>query len=310
MNKKSKILVTGSSGLLGSAVVRELKRNNYNNILQLNSKNCNLLFLNEIRNYFKKFKPNYVIHCANKVYGIGGNQKFKFKMQIENQIMNSNILNCCYENNVKKIVCIGSAAAYSPIFKNNIKEKNLLIGTPHISEYDYATSKRVLYQMLQSYSSNKLNYNYIIMNNLYGLNDNFNIENGHVVPSLIHKCFLAKFENKKFKVWGNPESKRCFLLADDAAHIIVKSIKFRNNLTFNLSSKHEITINELQKKIKSILNYSGKTYWTNPNIAAVKRRRLSMDVFNEYFKYKETNIDLGLKLTIDWLINNYKNIKK
>ena len=142
----------------------------------------------------------------------------KFEMLNENLLINSNLLKAVLATKVKKILFVGSTAVYNEKLKYNISEDKIFYRKPHSSEYYYSLSKRImLEQLLALKSFYKIPYVYVIMNNLYGPRDNFDINTGHVVPSLIHKCFLAKKNNKKFEVWGNPNDRRCFLFSSDAS---------------------------------------------------------------------------------------------
>ena len=199
MQKKDKILITGATGLLGSALVKCLKKKNFNNLILVNSKNINLTNLNSIKNLIVKKKPKYIFHCANKVFGFGGNQANKFEMLNENLLINSNLLKSVLSSNIKKILFVGSTAVYNEKLKYNISEDKIFFRKPHSSEYYYSLSKRImLEQLLALKSFYKIPYVYVVMNNLYGPNDNFDVKTGHVVPSLIHKCLIEK--KKKIKV--------------------------------------------------------------------------------------------------------------
>ncbi len=310
MKKKSKILVTGSNGLLGSQIIKILEEEKVNH-LSTSSKNLDLTNYKSLDNYFKREKPKYIIHTANKVFGIGGNFKEKFKMINENLIINSNLLKVCTNHKIRKIVFISSAAIYSEKFKKNINENKALKFDPHNSEFYYGISKRVMLHQLQAlYKQSKINFSYIIMNNLYGERDNFNLNNGHVVPSLIHKFYLAKKKNKSVHLWGSPKAKRCLLYSKDAARMIIK-IMNKNIKIINLSSKHEISIGKLAKIISDKLNYDGKIYWKKKPFTSVNSRSLNLDLLKKYNIKENYSLDEGLQETIFWFKKNYnKKIRK
>jgi GDP-L-fucose synthase len=310
MNKKDKILVTGSNGLLGSQIIKLLKKNN-RNYISCTSKKLNLVNYNRIDSFFKKNKPTHVIHTANKVYGIGGNKKKKFEMINENLIINSNLFKACKKYKIKKITCIGSSAVYSEKYKNKIKEKNIFKYKPHSSEFYYGISKRIMLHQLNAITDqSKIKVCYIVMNNLYGICDNFNTENGHVVPSLIHKFYLAKKRGGSVKLWGSPKTKRCLLYSKDAARMVLE-ISEKQIPIMNLSSIKEITIGKLANIISKIYKFDGKIIWVKNDFKGVDRRKLDTSLQIKYKIKEEYTLNKGLEETILWFKKNYsKNIRK
>ena len=310
MTAKRKILVTGGNGLLGSQIVRLLKDSNQN-YLSCSSKKLDLANYKKIDSFFKKNKPTHIIHAANKVYGLGGNNNKKFEMINENLIINSNLLKACKKYKIKKIICIGSSAVYSEKYKNNIKEKNIFRHTPHLSELYYGISKRVmLYQLKSLAEQTKIKFCYIIMNNAYGINDNFNTKNGHVVPSLIHKFYLAKKNSNSVKLWGSRKSKRCLLYSKDAARMILEIAK-KEIQVINLSSMKEVSIGQLANIIAKNFNFNGKIIWQKKKFVGVDRRKLDTSLQNKLKIKEEYSLEKGLEETIEWFNKNYrKKVKK
>ena len=311
MNKKDKILITGSSGLLGSALVRYLNSKNYKNLLLINSKNTDLTDLKKVTKLIKNNNPKYIFHCANKVFGTGGNQSNKFQMLNENLIINSNLLKAIINTKVKKVLFVGSTAVYNEKLKYNISEDKIFFKQPHSSEYYYSLSKRImLEQLLALKNFYKISYVYVVMNNLYGPKDNFNAKTGHVVPSLIHKCYIAKKKNKDFEIWGSPNDKRCFLYSDDASEALVMCMKQNNFEVINVGSKFEFKISEVVNLIKSQLNYNGKLKWVKTNFKMVKRRNINLQRITKIGFKEKITLKNGIKKTINWLISNYKSARK
>ena len=310
MKANSKILITGSNGLLGYALKKQLENNKYKNILSPNSNKLNLLYLNKIRNYFQKNKPEYIFHLANKVYGIGGNAKSKFELLNENLIINSNLFQVCSEYKIGKILAIGSAAVYSSDLKTNIKENKIFFGEPHNSEYYYGLSKRIMLRQLEILNEQKkINYTYVVMNNLYGKNDNFDINKGHVVPSLIHKIYLAKKKNKDVYLWGTGKERRSFMYSEDASNALIKIMK-KNIKIINVSSLSEYSIEDLAILIKKKLSMKKNIFWSNKN-QGVKRRKLNTKLLSENIKFSEVfSLENGIEETINWFLKNYKKIRK
>lgn len=300
-----KILVTGANGTLGSAILELLKQKKINHA-GVFSKKTDMTNLKKIDNLFKLKKPDYVIHCANKVFGIGGNNQKKFEMINENLIINSNLLKVCKKYKIKKILFIGSSAVYSDKFKKNIIEKNIFKFEPHKSEFYYGLSKRImLHQLISLSRETKIKFCYVIMNNLYGIKDNFNVNTGHVIPSLIHKFYLAKENKSNVKLWGNPETKRTFLYTKDAAKILLKLLN-KNISLINISGKQEITIKNLSEVISKIFKFKGKIKWERNKLKGVNQRNLNRDLQNKLGVKENYSLENGLKETISWFVKKYK----
>ena len=311
MNRNDKILVTGATGLLGSALVKCLKKKNFNNLILINSKNINLTDLNSIKNLIIKKKPKFIFHCANKVFGFGGNQENKFEMLNENLIINSNLLKAVLNTNVKKILFVGSTAVYNEKLKYNISEDKIFYKEPHSSEYYYSLSKRMMLEQLKALRSfYRIPYVYVVMNNLYGPKDNFDIKTGHVVPSLVHKCFIAKKNNKTLNVWGNPNDKRCFLFSEDAAEALYLCMKQNRHNVINVGSIKEYTIHQLVKIIKKEMDFDGSIKWVNSDIKTIKRRNINLNRLKKMGFKEKSSLRSGINKTVSWLKAHYKIARK
>lgn len=310
MKDNHKILITGSSGLIGSSLKLELERQGYKKIYLVNRSNCNLLNLESTKKYLTRVKPDYIFHLANFVRGIGGNKKQKFKMLNDNILMNTNLFKCVSEIKLKKIIIAGSAAAYSDKYKINIKEENYLKSKPHITEREYGYSKRIMLMQADLLKQeHKINYCYAILNNVYGINDYFNDQDGHVVPSLILRCYESLKNNKNFEIWGSSEAKRCFLYSKDAARILIKLAKQNKYNLINVSSSKEYKISDLVNLIKEIFKSNKEIKWINRNIKYVKRRSLDLNKLNQLKIKEKYSLKEGLEETIIWFKKNYPNIR-
>ena len=296
---------------MGSALVENLKEKKYKNLILINSKNVNLTNLNSIKKLITKNNPKYIFHCANKVFGFGGNQSNKFDMLNENLLINSNLLKAVINSKVKKILFVGSTAVYNEKLKYNISEDKIFYRKPHSSEYYYSLSKRImLEQLLALKNFYNIPYVYVVMNNLYGPKDNFDIKTGHVVPSLIHKCLIAKKNNSIFNVWGSPKDKRCFLFSQDAAEALYLCMKQKKFNVINVGSAQEYKINDLVKIIKNELNFLGKIKWINSDIKTIKRRNIDLTRLKRTGFKEKWSLSLGIRKTILWLKSNYKSARK
>lgn len=304
-----KVLVTGSTGMLGKAIIEALKRNKKYKITKLNTSNCDLKNFTKTNNFFKKIKPDQVIHTAGVVYGIGGNSSNQWKSIYENSLINLNVVNSSINNKVKKINFISTGAIYDSNLDSPLKEKDIFKGMPHDSEYGYAYSKRFMYNLLKVAKKNyDIDFSYIVSCNLYGENDNFSIIKGHVIPSLIHKFFVAKKNDQNVEIWGNGKSARDFMYVKEAARAIVL-ISEKFNGVINLGSKEIYKISEIVYFLSKISKVK-KFYYNKdmPNGALVRFYELSK---LKRLKFKN-KVDLynGLKKTYNWFEKNYKNCRK
>jgi GDP-L-fucose synthase len=216
-----KILVTGYSGLVGSALVEEL-----DDPLKINSKNCNLLNMSDVNNFLSKHKPDCVVHCSAKVGGVKNNMENQGSFFYENITMSTNLLESCRLNGVKKVISFLSTCIFPDSdISYPLTEDQVLNGPPHDSNYGYAYAKRMGYVQSKAYRDQYgMNCVSVIPTNIYGPNDNYNLFGGHVIPSLIHKCYLAKTRGDDFVIWGTGSPLREFIFSRDVAKLVVKII--------------------------------------------------------------------------------------
>jgi GDP-L-fucose synthase len=305
-----KILVTGGSGLIGR---------NFQNIcdktheyLFLNSKQCNLLDYQITYNTFSSFKPDIVIHLAAKVGGLYFNMENNISMIEDNLLMNINIMKVCRELKVKRFIGCLSTCIFPDKIEYPITEDKLHNGAPHTSNEGYAYAKRMLDVMCKQ--MNKLEgYNYvnIIPTNIYGKYDNFHMQNSHVIPNLIHKCYLAKQTKEPFVIKGSGIALRQFIYAEDIAKIL--KLYIDNNICENLicssDIQDEISIKRIVEIICEIMKYNNVKYDTNYSDGQYKKS-VDNSKLKKYLNFQFTNIEDGLKKTIEWVYKNYDNIRK
>ena len=214
---KKTVLITGGSGLIGSG----LKTYNVNFIF-LSSKDCDLRDLTETRVVFNKYKPSYVIHLAANVGGLYLNMKYPVELYRDNILINNNVMELCKEFNVEKLISCLSTCIFPDKTTYPIDESMIHSGPPHPSNEGYAYAKRMIDVMNRSYNKEYgCKFTSIIPTNIYGHNDNFNLENGHVIPSLIHKAYISKKNNTDFVIYGSGEPLRQFIFNEDLAELII-----------------------------------------------------------------------------------------
>lgn len=308
----SKILITGARGLLGTALVNELKNQGFMNLFCPSSKELNLLDNTLVKTWFDVNKPEYVFHLASLVFGLKGNMDNQLKSIHQNTLMNLNLLNACGEVEVKKIFFAGTVAAYPyPYPSLPLKEEFFMNGEPHTGEYGYAIAKRHALSYLKVLKQTKnIDYCYGIFTNLYGINDKFDINGGHVIPSLIKKAYDAiNSNNKIFKVWGKPETTRDFLYVEDAAKICILAF---NNISgsLNIASGNELTMGDIVDVIGNYFDGALNVVWDSEAPIGIPKRSVCIDRLNELNPHNLTSIANGLQKTIDWYIQNSVDARK
>ena len=219
INKKSKIFVTGHKGLVGSAVVRQLKSLGYKNIVCKNRQKLDLRDQKKVFSFFKNNKIDAVINAAGTVGGIYANNKYKADFIYDNISIQNNIIHSCYKNNIKNLIFLGSSCIYPRNCKQPIKEEYLLTGELEKTNEPYAIAKISGIKMCESYNFQyKTNYKCLMPCNLYGPNDNYSPANSHFLPALISKIHNSKIKNKKtITLWGTGSPKRELMFVDDLA---------------------------------------------------------------------------------------------
>ncbi len=256
---KKKVWVTGPNGMVGKAVIRELK-GKCKKVFTINKKRLNLKDQQRVFRWVKKNKPDIIIMTAAKVGGIYANNKFPAQFIYDNLQIQSNIIESAKKNKIKKVVFIGSSCIYPRDSKQPIKEKYLLTGSLEKTNEWYSIAKISGIKMIQAYRK-QYNCKYISLMpcNMYGPDDNYDKKNSHVLAALIRKFVEAKIKNKKkVEVWGTGKPLREFMHVDDFARAVLFCIKkYNSEEPINIGSGKEITIIDLAKKISKILNYKG-----------------------------------------------------
>ena len=250
------ILITGSSGLVGNAFQKISKEYENYEFIFSTSLCCNLINYEDTLNYFHKIKPDYVIHLAANVGGLYKNMNYKVEMLEKNLLINFNVLKCCHLLNVEKCICMLSTCIFPDNTTYPIDESMLHNGAPHSSNYAYAYAKRMMEIHCRTYNEQyKSNYSCIIPTNIYGPHDNFSLEDGHVIPSLIHKCYLAKEKGIPFEVLGSGKPLRQFIYSEDLARLIMETIEMLHCENLIISTHEEYSIREVSLLIAKEFNY-------------------------------------------------------
>jgi len=303
MNEKSKIMVTGGSGMLGKALISVLIDRGFKIILSPTRHELDLMNEKKVSEFLNKEKPEFIFHLASLVYGLKGNMRNQFDSLVNNTKIYSNILESLGSDyRPKKIFFAGTVASYGfPYVKQPIVEEDLFVGFPHDGEYGYAMAKRHAYSYLKiGKDLHSVDFVYGLLTNLFGENDTFNSENGHVIPSLISKAVLAyKTEKENFEVWGNGGSSRDFLYVRDAAKAIL-FLMLNGQGIYNISTGKENTMEILANSISKNLLDKVKPIWNENEPIGVSRRAVSNDKLKKLGFDDFTDFDLAIQKTISW----------
>ncbi|MEK7126418.1 MAG: GDP-L-fucose synthase [Patescibacteria group bacterium] len=307
MNKGAKIFVAGHLGLVGSALVRALEKAGYRNLLLRPRAELNLLDQYATRSFFKKERPEYVFLAAAKVGGIVANQNMPASFIHENLSVQNNVIHEAYRSQVKKLLFLGSSCIYPKLAPQPIKEDYLMTGPLEPTNCNYAIAKIAGIFMCQAYNKQfDTNFISVMPTNLYGPNDNYDLETSHVLPALIRKFHEAKRDGApSVTLWGTGSAKREFLHVDDLADACVFLMKkYHGSDIINIGTGIDITIKELAEKIKKIVCYSGKIVWDKTKPDGTPRKLLNVKKLHKLGWKHSTNLDAGLKETYGW----YKEI--
>lgn len=313
-----KVLVTGGSGLVGESIRETVNSlTNENEYIFLSSKDCDLTNQQKVDDLFNFYKPSVVIHLAAKVGGLYANIDSNYIMLMDNLKISTNILEACKKYNIKRLVNILSTCVFGNDLSYPLTSDQMYDKIPDSSNEGYSYSKRLLDtgSKLLTNCSNMEIVN-LIPTNIYGLNDNYNLKDGHVLPALIHKTFIAKTNNDKLIIKGKGSSRRQFIFAEDLSKIILHFVdcnlsKQFNRLIVGPPEIDEITIKELINKITKEFDFNGEIiYDTSFSEGQFKKTVNDKELLDYISNFKFTSIENGLKKTINYFTENYLDVRK
>jgi len=261
MDKAAKIYVAGHRGMVGSAIVRALEEKGYTSIVGRTSKELNLMRQEEVEIFFEEERPDYVFLAAAKVGGIHANNIYPAEFIYNNLMIEANIIHSAYKYNVKKLLFLGSSCIYPKMAPQPIKEEYLLSGVLEPTNEAYAIAKITGIELCKFYNTQYgCDFISAMPTNLYGINDNFDLETSHVLPALIRKFHEAKINrDEEVILWGTGKPRREFLYADDLADACVYLMDhYSDTMHVNIGTGEDIEIIELAKQIKEIIGFEGK----------------------------------------------------
>jgi GDP-L-fucose synthase len=300
MEKNSKIFVAGHTGLVGSAIIRQLRQENYNNFLFRTHEELELTNQKEVFNLFEKECPEYVFLAAAKVGGILSNNTYPAQFIYSNLAIQTNVIQACYMYKVKKLLFLGSSCIYPKFAPQPIPEDALLSGKLEPTNQAYAIAKIAGIIMCQSYNQEyNTNFISVMPTNLYGPNDHYDLYNSHVLPALIRKIHEAKKNNSEFvEIWGTGRVKREFLYVDDLAEACVFLMNnYNESEIVNIGTGIDVSIKELAQIIKDIVDFKGEFHFDTSKPDGTPRKLLNVNKINKLGWKAKTDLRTGIELT-------------
>lgn len=298
MNKNAKIYVAGHNGMVGSAIVRLLQKEGFENLLVRRSSELDLRNQEAVNAFFREEQPEYVYLAAAKVGGIHANNQFKADFIYDNLMMECNVIHAAHENGCKKLLFLGSSCIYPKFAEQPIQEESLLTGLLEPTNEPYALAKIAGLKMCDYYREQySADFISLMPTNLYGPNDNYDLQNSHVIPAMLRKFHEAKMENKSaVELWGTGAPKREFLHVDDLAKACVYFMQTHSGQgTINIGTGEDISIRELAELIKEVVGYEGKIEWNTNYPDGTPRKLLNVDKATSLGWEAKISLEVGLR---------------
>ncbi|MCF7907772.1 MAG: GDP-L-fucose synthase [Candidatus Omnitrophica bacterium] len=300
MEKQAKIYIAGHTGLVGRALLRELKKEGYANLLTRTHQELDLTHQTEVERFFSQERPDYVFLAAARVGGIGANNSYPAEFIYENLMIQANVINSAYTSGVKKLLFFSSACMYPKYCPQPMKEDSLLTGCLELTSEPYAIAKIAGVKMCEAYNRQyKTGFICIIPSNIYGPDDHFGSQDSHVLPALIDKFHKAKIANEpSVIVWGSGNCKREFIYVDDVASAAIFLMNlFEIHSYVNLGYGEDITIKELIVAVKEIVGYKGEIVFDKSKPDGILRKALDSSRILSFGWKPKTSLASGLDKT-------------
>lgn len=307
--KKSKIYIAGHNGMVGSAILRKLESQGFNNIIYKTSDELDLRIQKKVEDFIAYEKPSFIINAAAVVGGIWANNEYRYKFLMDNMIIQNNLINTAIKNEIKDFIFLGSSCIYPKFANQPIKEEYLLTGPLEETNQWYAVAKISGVKLIEAIRY-QFGYNYVSLmpTNLYGPNDNYDLNTSHVLPALIRKFHEAKVKNIDVTLWGTGKPLRDFLHVDDLAEAVIFIMnKKKNEFLYNIGSGSEISINDLAKLIKEKTNFEGKIIYDSKFPDGTQRKILdSTKIYKLGWKPK-ISLEYGVEVTYKDFLKSIRN---
>jgi GDP-L-fucose synthase len=312
MNKSDKIYIAGHKGMVGSAIFRKLEKEDFTNILYKNSKELDLRNQAEVFSFFEENKPDYVFLAAAKVGGIVANNTFRADFIYENLAIQNNIIHAAYLNNVKKLMFLGSSCIYPKMASQPLKEDALLTGLLEPTNEPYAIAKIAGIKMCEAYRSQYgCDFISVMPTNLYGPNDNYDLQNSHVLPAMIRKFHEAKInKSDAVHLWGTGSPLREFLYVDDLANACVFLMENYSQDGFvNVGSGIDLSIKELAETVKEIIGFEGNLIWDTTKPDGTPRKLMDVTKLHDLGWKHTINLKEGIALAYQDFLKNHDKLR-
>ena len=314
MNLSDKIYIAGHRGLVGSAIVRQLKARGFTNLIMRTHKELNLTNQAQVQSFFKQEKPDYVILAAAKVGGIHANNTYPADFIYQNMMIEANVINSAYENKVKRLLFLGSTCIYPKAVEQPMREDALLTDVLESTNEPYALAKIAGIKLCESYNrQHGTDFRSVMPTNLYGINDNFHPEDSHVIPALMQRFHQAKLSNDaEVVVWGTGKAMREFLYVDDMAEASIFVLEldkqtYHNNTEpmlshINIGTGVDITTRKLAETMKQVIGFEGRLVFDTEKLDGAPRKLIDVSrLSNMGWKYS-VDLKYGLEKTYKWYL--------
>jgi len=308
----TKIYIAGSTGMVGSAVKRRLEHSGYANLICRTSNVLNLINQTEVEKFFSREKPEVVILTAGKVGGILANNTYRAEFIYDNLMIEANLIHAAHEHDVKKLIFLGSSCIYPKFAAQPIKEEELLAGCLEPTNEPYAIAKIAGIKLCENYHRQYgCNFFSVMPTNLYGANDNFDLQNSHVIPALIRKFHEAKTSGSpRVVLWGTGSPRREFLYVDDLAEAVVflmenvdaENFYAQGVAQINIGTGEDIEIKKLAELIKQIVGFQGEIEFDTTKPDGTPRKLLDVSRVNQLGWKHTTPLEEGLRKTYEWFL--------
>lgn len=298
MNKNSKIYIAGHKGLVGSAIVRKLEKEGFTNLILKSSKELDLRNQAAVKLFIEISRPDYVFLAAAKVGGIQSNNTYRADFLYDNLMIQNNVIHYSYLNNVKKLLFLGSSCIYPKLAPQPLKEEYLLTGILEYTNEPYAIAKIAGIKLCENYNRQYgCNFISVMPTNLYGPNDNYDLQNSHVLPALLRKFHEAKQTHAEFvEVWGTGTPKREFLHVDDLAEACYHLMStYEGNVSVNIGTGKDVSIKELAELIQGIVGFNGKIKWNTSKPDGTPRKLLDVSLIKSLGWKYTIQLEEGIK---------------
>lgn len=307
MNKQDKIYVAGHTGLVGSAIMRTLAANGYTNIITRSVDELDLRNQEVVNRFFAQEKPQYVFLAAAKVGGIHANNTYPAEFIYDNMMIEFNIIHAAYQNQVNKLLFLGSSCIYPKMAQQPIKEEYLLTGSLEPTNEAYAIAKIAGLELCKFYRRQYgCDFISAMPTNLYGINDNFDLNSSHVLPALIRKFHEAKMNDKpEVELWGTGKPLREFLYVDDLADALLHLMNnYSEEIHVNVGTGEDISIHELALIIKDVVGFTGNLKYDGTKPDGTPRKLLDVTRLNQSGWSYKTSLREGIEKVYQWYLQN------